>query len=373
MSATPVLPGPASEPGRGPVRRRLLTVRADDGTPLGVRVDGEPGAPVTVVLAHGWTLTADSWLPQARALTDPADGAGLPPVRVVRYDQRGHGRSGPGTTLPWTIDLLGADLARILAETAPAGPVVLGGHSMGGMTIMALAAARPELFGDRVAGVLLAATSAGRLDAAVHGSTRRVRAAGRAQAAFFGHCARVPDRAERIRRRLPGPGGRISPALVRWGLFGPDAPADAVRATARMIHATPMATVAGYHRALMRHDKAGSLQALAAVPVHVVVGARDRLTPVCHSRRLAEALPQARLHVEPGCGHMVQLERPEVVTARLRELCAAALGAAGPAPAGHRSSANGPGRPVDTEPPETGVDRTRRRPDARAAEQPVRE
>ena len=44
---------------------------------------------------------------------------------------------------------------------APDGPLVLVGHSMGGMTIMALAEQRPELFADRVRGVALIGTSAG--------------------------------------------------------------------------------------------------------------------------------------------------------------------------------------------------------------------
>ena len=50
-----------------------------------------------------------------------------------------------------SIGQLGADLHAVLTAVAPGpGPVVLVGHSMGGMTIMALARLHPELFGPKV-------------------------------------------------------------------------------------------------------------------------------------------------------------------------------------------------------------------------------
>ena len=75
---------------------------------------------------------------------------------MVFWDQRSHGRSGRSDLTHATIDQLGDDLLAVLeATTAPGRPVVLVGHSMGGMTIMALADRHPELFGDRVVGVAL--------------------------------------------------------------------------------------------------------------------------------------------------------------------------------------------------------------------------
>jgi pimeloyl-ACP methyl ester carboxylesterase len=299
--------------------RTTLTVTAHDGAALAAYADGPDDAPVTVVLAHGWTLDASAWQQQAEDL------AGSGGIRVVRYDQRGHGRSGGGSTA-WSIDLLGQDLAAVVEQAAPSGPVVLGGHSMGGMTIMALAAARPDLIADRVAGVLLTSTSAGRLDPrGRREAPLRLRIQGHAQSAFFGYCSRTAERSERIRGHLPGPEGRINPFLTKRYLYGPQAPRAAVLAGARMIHGCPMATVADWYPALMLHDKAGALEALRTLPVEVVVGSADRLTPVAHSRRLVDELPQAALHIEPGCGHMLLVERPEVVGGRLRGLCRIAV------------------------------------------------
>src|SRR5579884_3832247 len=82
------------------------TVEAADGARLAAYLHGPADAAVTVVLAHGWTLDATSWRRHAELLAAPG---GAVPVRVVRYDQRGHGRSESGTA-EWTIDQLGDDL-----------------------------------------------------------------------------------------------------------------------------------------------------------------------------------------------------------------------------------------------------------------------
>ena len=87
--------------------------------------------------------------------------------------------------MPVTIDQLGRDLKAVIDAAAPEGPLVLVGHSMGGMTVMALADQYPELIRDRVVGVAFVGTSCGRarrgqLRAA--GRRRERRAAGAARA-----------------------------------------------------------------------------------------------------------------------------------------------------------------------------------------------
>ncbi len=88
------------------------------------------------------------------------------------YDQRSHGRSDHGEPELTSIDQLGRDLGCVIDTLAPRGPIVLIGHSMGGMSVLALAEQRPELFApkrrgraQRVVGVALLSTSAGRLGA----------------------------------------------------------------------------------------------------------------------------------------------------------------------------------------------------------------
>ena len=72
------------------VWRRVAAVRTPDGAQLHATVDGSDDAPVTLVLAHGWTLSQAAWDDVADLLAPRiADGE----LRLVRYDQRGHGRS----------------------------------------------------------------------------------------------------------------------------------------------------------------------------------------------------------------------------------------------------------------------------------------
>ena len=116
---------------RHPAPEAPDVVVADDGTRLHVEVDDVPGSPVTVVFVHGFTASLEEFQLQREALRGR--------FRTVLYDQRGHGRSAWGDVRHATIDQLGRDLASVLDRHAPSGPVVLLGHSMGGMTIMALA------------------------------------------------------------------------------------------------------------------------------------------------------------------------------------------------------------------------------------------
>jgi len=127
----------------------------DDPSIRIVEVDENPDSRLTVVLAHGFTARLAEWELQREVLR--------PRARLVLFDQRGHGRSGWTKLTKATIDRTGRDLGEVLDTTTPEGPVVLAGHSMGGMSVMALARQRPELFGTRVVGVFLLATSAGGL------------------------------------------------------------------------------------------------------------------------------------------------------------------------------------------------------------------
>jgi pimeloyl-ACP methyl ester carboxylesterase len=296
------------------ILRRVAAVRTG--------VDGSDDAPVTLVLAHGWTLAQASWDDVAALLT-PRVAAGE--LRIIRYDQRGHGRSTWGRYADdvgeLSIDQLGADLGDLLDQLVPTGPVVLGGHSMGGMTIMCLAAARPELFSDRVRGVALVSTSAGDLAPAGENLLERLQlklAPGMVTAAIGG--ARL---VERLRRLLP-PAHPRHRTMVRELLYGADATEEMVIAGAEIMHASTVRAFAAFYPALGAHDKLAELTALTGVPVEILVGDSDNLTPLRHSRAMAEALPDAQLHVAERTGHMLVQERPQLVADAIERLLAAA-------------------------------------------------
>jgi pimeloyl-ACP methyl ester carboxylesterase len=304
------------------VFRRVAAVRTADGAELHAVVDGSDDAPVTLVLAHGWTLAQAAWDEVADLLAPRIADGGL---RLIRYDQRGHGRSTWGRYADdvgeLSIDQLGADLGDVLDQLVPAGPVVLGGHSMGGMTIMCLAAARPELFGDRVRGVALVSTSAGDLAPAGRTLAERLQlklAPGMVTVAIGGARA-----LERMRQLLP-PSHPRHQKMVRELLYGADATEEMVVAGAEIMHASTVRAFAAFYPALGEHDKRTELKALTGVPVEILVGESDKLTPIRHSRQLAEALPDATLQVVERTGHMLTQERPRLVTDAIERLLAAA-------------------------------------------------
>ena len=301
------------------VWRRVAAVRTPDGAELHATIDGTDDAPVTVVLAHGWTLAQAAWDDVADQLASRIAAGDL---RLVRYDQRGHGRSTWGEA-EITVDQLGDDLAAVIDQLAPTGPVVLGGHSMGGMTIMCLAASRPELFGDRVRGVLLVSTSAGDLtsDPRSAGGRMAKLKPGVLNAALAG--AGV---FERLRNLLP-PDHPRHQKMVRGLLYGADASDEMVLTGARIMHASTLRSFIAFMPALGEHDKREELTALTRVPVEIFVGDSDKLTPRRHSKQLAEVLPEAQLHEVERTGHMVTQERPRLVTDAIERLLAAATAA----------------------------------------------
>jgi pimeloyl-ACP methyl ester carboxylesterase len=120
----------------------LDPVVAFDGTEITVRAAGDPAAPV-LVFAHGFSLDMSVWHEQWVDLSDD--------FRCVLMDHRSHGTSGRAAHGDLSLRSMGRDLASVIDATAPDRPVVLIGHSMGAMAILAMAEQRPELFGPRVA------------------------------------------------------------------------------------------------------------------------------------------------------------------------------------------------------------------------------
>ena len=288
-----------------------LTVPAADGAPLHVRVDGPQDAPVTIVLVHGWTLDRRTWGPVARALAD-----GSAPVRVLRPDHRGHGRSAAVDPETMTIDQLADDLAAVVTETAPDGPLVLAGHSMGGMTLMALAERHPDVVA-RASGVALVATASGGLTERPFGlPPRGVPVFREVERRLYG------TRRWSTRQNLGDP--RLLAPGMRWLLLGPDADPEARRITCEVVAACRPLTVSGFRPTLETHERDAALAAFAEIPTIVLAGTRDRLTPVRASRRIVDALPSASLTIFPEAGHMLPLERVSGVASRIAALAAGA-------------------------------------------------
>jgi pimeloyl-ACP methyl ester carboxylesterase len=302
-------PDPFADEPFGELHTSPVTVTADDGVTLHAEVDGAPSAPITLVFVHGFTLSMDSFHFQRRELRDDA--------RLVFYDARSHGRSGRSSRDNSTIDQLGRDLYAVLETVAPRGPVVLAGHSMGGMTILALADSHPELFGDRVVGVALLSTSSGKLGASLLGLPIWLTAGLKPVMPSLVNAAN--NRAAFIERNRKAGSDALFLA-TRYISFGPDVPPSLVAFMEQMIASTPIEVMTEYFDTFMSHDKLAALDVLRDIPVLVSVGSRDALTPPSHSTTIADALPDAEAQVIPGAGHMAILDRYTEVNGALRRL-----------------------------------------------------
>jgi pimeloyl-ACP methyl ester carboxylesterase len=281
---------------------RSYLVTTPDGIDLAVREVGPADAPLTVVFAHGFCLRMGAFHFQRMRLADEWG----PQVRMIFYDQRGHGRSAEAPPETYTISQLGKDLETVLRVIAPRGPIVLVGHSMGGMTVLAHARQFPEHYGGRITGVALISSAAEGVGQSPLGEVLNnpalvaVRRAART-------APKLVNRGRTAVRSLIGPilraasytDKRVSPSIVAF--------------SEKMMLGTPIPTMVEFLHALQVHDETSALPTLAKIPMLVVCGDRDLVTPAEYSQRMAEALPDSELVIVARAGHLVLLDKPASV------------------------------------------------------------
>ncbi|MEJ7648451.1 MAG: alpha/beta hydrolase [Nakamurella sp.] len=343
---------------------RSYTVTSADGLGIYVEEAGPVDAPLTVIFSHGWTLRMGAWHFQrlglagagfgagfgAAAATDPAptdadvadavtdavtdaatdaatdaeaatdavaDPVAAPGAvaRLVFYDQRSHGRSGRADPGRSTLDAAAEDLQAVIATAAPHGPVVVVGHSMGGMALMALAAAEPDLVRERLVGFALIDSSAFFLRA--KGSRAGLTGNLPLMRAVTATASRFPRALERGR-----PLARDAVWLLTrsYGFADPAVSVDLVDYLDLMISAVPVDVIAEFLPAILTLDVRAGFAALHQLPGQVICGEQDRMTPPAQSRALVDAMPSTELVLIPHGGHNLMLEQPAAVNDALRGL-----------------------------------------------------
>ena len=303
-----------------------------DAVPLHVEIDDPVGAKIgerpTVVLSHGYTQHHGVWHFQRKALRE----AGF---RVVLWDHRGHGLSEQGEESSYTIAQLGRDLHAVITEAAPDGPLILIGHSMGGMAMMAMAEQFPEIIRERVVGAGFVCTSSGALSTLDFGLGKQVGAA--VHRLGPGTVARLSARQSTVERVLEI-GKDVESYLVHRYSFGSDVPMAVVRYTADMIFETPMSVISAFMPTLVDHERTDVLAEFDGIETLVIHGQQDRIVPRAHADVMVAKMPHAEYIVVENSGHMLPLEHPEIVNTEIVALAERASRAVVEPPSKRRST-----------------------------------
>jgi pimeloyl-ACP methyl ester carboxylesterase len=281
---------------------RSYVVTTPDGVPLAVREVGPADAPLTVVFAHGFCLRMGAFHFQRIRLSEEWG----PQVRMIFYDQRGHGRSGDAPPETYTVTQLGMDLEAVLQVIAPRGPIVLVGHSMGGMTVLSHARQYPHHYGNRIVGAALISSAAEGVTKSPLGeilnnpALEAVRRAARS-------APKLVQRGRNVGRSVIGPILRAA-SYADWNVSP-----SVVAFSEKMMLNTPIPTLVEFLHALEVHDETTALVTLAKIPTLVACGDHDLVTPAEYSTKMADALPESELVIVARSGHLVLLSKPDPI------------------------------------------------------------
>jgi pimeloyl-ACP methyl ester carboxylesterase len=281
---------------------RSYVVTTPDGVPLAVREVGPQDAEVTLVFVHGFCLRMGAFHFQRTRLADKWGRR----VRMVFYDQRGHGRSGEGAPETYTLTQLGQDLESVLKTVAPHGAIILVGHSMGGMAVLSHARQHPQQYGHRIVGAALISTAAEGVTRSPLGEILK----NPAVEAFRFTARSAPKlmhRGRNVSRSL------IAPILRAASFSDLQVSRSLDVFSQRMMNSTPIATLVGFLSALESHDETAGLWTLLRIPTLIACGDHDLLTPDEYSRKMAASLPRAELVIVSGASHLALLDKPEAI------------------------------------------------------------
>jgi pimeloyl-ACP methyl ester carboxylesterase len=269
-----------------------------DGTKLRVEMYGPAAGPI-VVLTHGWGADSTLWFYSKKRLNG---------CRVVVWDLPGAGLSDRAANNDYSVDRMASDLDAVIREVAGDRPVVLVGHSIGGMISLKFLEDNREAMHTRVAGLVLLHTTytnpvrttrwaeihtslqkplyeplmyltiaisplvwamnwLGYINGSTHRAQHRTGFSGRETRGQLDFVASF--------------GPRVSPAVLARGMLG-----------------------------MFRFDASAALAEIT-VPTLVIPGDRDKLTTPQASQQMAERIPGATLHALSPARHQGMIEHHE--------------------------------------------------------------
>ena len=238
--------------------------------------DRGEGTPVLFV--HGYPLNRKMWQPQVEGLSGTA--------RALALDLRGHGES-QVTGGPYWMDVLANDCAGFLNALGITRPVVLCGLSMGGYVAMAFY----RKHGDRLAGLILAATRAGADSAEGR--------AGRDKAAQL---AREKGPAAIAESMLPK---MMSPKTY-------DRKPELASEVRKIMESLPVEAIVGDLEGMKARPDSAQTLAEITLPTLILHGADDQLMPPSEAQAMHKMIYGSQIEILPEAGHLLNLEQPEL-------------------------------------------------------------
>jgi pimeloyl-ACP methyl ester carboxylesterase len=256
----------------------LVPVTTADGTKLRVMTEGE-GQPI--VLVHGLLVSLEAFA----SVWDPLVQAGH---QVVGMDLRGHGGSTVGEN-GHSLEEAGDDIAAVLKQL-DLHDAVLVGHSMGGMAVLSFAVDHLDDLTTRVAGLVISNSAGGGLFDPPQNKVQLGAVKAGLGNALVSHAVH----------------GKVLSRLY----FGPRPSYSMVAALNELHAAQTPETMVEASTALERYELHHALDNIHA-PTLVVGSDKDGILPPTYSKRIAEAIPGARLEIFEGIGHMTHWEAPQ--------------------------------------------------------------
>lgn len=229
-------------------------------------VGGKPPAgSLPVIFVHGAGGTHRHWVQQEKSFRQP--------FTFISLDLPGHGNSSGNAANRTAIY---RDYIRALSRELKLPPFVLAGHSMGGAIALDYALAYPE----DLRGIILLGTGA------------RLRV--------------LPKIIETYRK-----GEHYEPFFELF--YGPEAPPNLKEETLTQLKSVDPSV---YYADLTACDNFDVMDSLGKInlPVLIIVGEEDKLTPVKYGDFLKKNLPRAKMTVISRAGHMAMQEKPEEVS-----------------------------------------------------------
>ncbi|MCS7171960.1 MAG: alpha/beta hydrolase [Armatimonadetes bacterium] len=244
----------------------------------------DAGDGLPVLLLHGFPLSSEIWSPLRDAL--------VARYRMVTPDLRGFGRSDKPEG-SYTMESLAEDVLE-LADALGLDRFVLGGHSMGGYIAFRIAARAP----GRLLGLVLVCT--------------------RAEADTEEGKARRRQAIQTIRTEGPRPFlETFLPNLL--GATTKASRPELLKRLHEIAASVPAHVLVGCLEGMMERPSSHELLPSLRMPVLVVAGEEDAVTPPESARTMAEGFPRAQLTFLPRCGHTPSLEAPEALAQALSQ------------------------------------------------------